>query len=162
MRKIIEEYLLDLISKDKKYVTEPLPSENFLATKFKCSRQTARVELTKLLNKGFIRAVKGSGYYVNPHVNSLKLIAIGNKFKYQRREIFEIDQQMLLKILDENKFINVKDVAKYFGFRKIYYNDQDQPVLYQNSYIYKPLFKEINMDIIKKSLMDFLSIITLI
>lgn len=154
MRKVIEDYLMDLISNDKKYLKEALPSENFLATKFKVSRQTARVELTRLLNKGFLVAVKGSGYYVNPHINSLKLTAIGNKFKFTRREVKEVGRDDLLRILAENDFIVVDNTDAFFGFQKIYYNQDNEPILYQTSYIYQPFFKNINLDLIKKSLMD--------
>jgi len=152
MNKEIETYLLKLIKSDK-YINQSLPSENFLATKFKVSRTTARAVLTKLLNKNFLKAKKGSGYYINSHINSLKLTSIGTT-EYKNKEIEIIKDNDLKSILSKNDFITIHDWDNFFGFRKIYYNHENEPVLYTNSYIYKPKFKDIDIKEIQKSLME--------
>ncbi|WP_025363026.1 GntR family transcriptional regulator [Spiroplasma culicicola] len=156
INKTIEQYLLEIIQNEKVDLSKPLPSENFLATKFKTSRQTARIELSKLLHKGFIKAKKGSGYYINPHINWVTMTSIGKKYKHNQKEVSEIDLSILKNIIEKNNYILIDNIEDYYGYRKIFYNDINESILYINSFILKSKFKTINLDHIKNSLIDFI------
>ncbi|QEH61699.1 transcription regulator [Spiroplasma chinense] len=154
--KVIEEYLLNIIFDEKVDKSKALPSENFLATKFKVSRLTARTELTKLLNKGFLKVKKGSGYYVNPHINAMKGRAIGEEYKFSKKVIETIDNSYLGKILESTAFQIDKNLDDYIGYRKIFFDEKGEASLYINSFILKSEFEEIDLDFIKQSLISFM------
>lgn len=61
---IVYIYLRQLIY-DKLKENEKIPSESQLSQKFKLSRSTVRMGISKLVNEGLIYSKKGSGYFVN-------------------------------------------------------------------------------------------------
>ncbi|WP_100916869.1 GntR family transcriptional regulator [Spiroplasma floricola] len=151
--KMIEEYLLKLIKENNKVKT--FPSENFLATKFKTTRQTARNELLKLLNKGFLKVKKGSGYYINPHISTIKLTSMGEKLKEEKKEVFEHNSGRLPLIL-ENLNIKNANESNFHSYRKIYYRDKEES-FYIDSFINKEVISSLDLFKIKNSLIDFIN-----
>lgn len=150
----IRNYLLDRINKIKNEYDKKLPSENFLATKFKVSRQTARVELVKLCQKGFIKSIKGSGYYINPNIDTVAITSMGENNEYKTKKVIEIDYSYLEKNLSFNLFKLKDNIRDYFGYRKTFYDKNNDALVYINSYILKTRVINYSIDLIKKSLME--------
>jgi GntR family transcriptional regulator of arabinose operon len=63
--KQIKEYLLQLITDNKRVPHYKLPSENQIAVKFNTSRITAKRALTELQEEGYIYRIQGKGSYIN-------------------------------------------------------------------------------------------------
>ncbi|ATZ16612.1 DNA-binding GntR family transcriptional regulator [Entomoplasma freundtii] len=151
-------YILNLIDVHKDEDGFQLPSENFLATKFKVSRVTVRKDLALLQSQGYIYSVKGSGYFTSPSFAFSKLYSIGSE-SYEKRKVITLNNQnifydILEKLNISSTNININD---YFGYTKVFYDKKDKPRLYNNSFILKPLFDEIDLTKITHSLLSFIA-----
>jgi DNA-binding LacI/PurR family transcriptional regulator len=63
--KQIKDYLLQLITDNKRVPHYKLPSENQIAVKFNTSRITAKRALTELTDEGYIYRIQGKGSFIN-------------------------------------------------------------------------------------------------
>ncbi|WP_031542777.1 GntR family transcriptional regulator [Mesoplasma photuris] len=156
--KQIREYILGLIEKNKELKIFQLPSENFIATKFKTSRTTARKELSLLQSQGIIYSVQGSGYFISSSVEFSKLYPIGNETYKKRKVILLDDKNLLFKIADKLS-IDIHNLSNenYFSYTKIFENEDGVPRICNNSYILKSAFKNIDIIKITNSLMGFIN-----
>lgn len=151
----IEKYLKKIIFDRTVKLENPLPSEHFLATKFKVTRQTARNELVKLSNKGFVVSRKGAGYFINPNIAFVKIESISKQYRSFRKDIEEISLCYLQNIINELG-IKIDNPKKYFGYKKIYYSESGMAIIQVKSYILKEKFIKIDLNEIRKSLVDYL------
>ncbi len=71
--KQIKEYLLQLITDNKRVPHYKLPSENQIAVKFNTSRITAKRAFAELEEEGYIYRIQGKGSFINTEKEEVKL-----------------------------------------------------------------------------------------
>ena len=78
--KILTDYLTKLINEKKEIENYKLPSERVLANKFNISRKPIRQAYQRLVDRGWVNAIHGKGYYINNSIaNNPSILYAYNK-----------------------------------------------------------------------------------
>lgn len=154
---VVTDYIMNYINDSSFQLSEPLPSENFLANKFKTSRSTVRHVLQKLNNRGIIFAKKGSGYFINPFFNFTKLHPVGLK-NIDSTKILKtgIDNKNIYNIFDKLQAKKPENLWDYYGYVKVFYL-RGKPIIFVKSYLSKKVFSYFDFQAIEDSLMKFIA-----
>ncbi|AKX34290.1 hypothetical protein SLITO_v1c06610 [Spiroplasma litorale] len=160
-RNEVIDYIRKLIRENIHIKNYKLPSEYFLATKFKITRSSVREVMSYFINRELIESHKGSGYFVRDSVNIFAIKALTeNKKTYDKTYNSEIlihkfDANEILEILTKlnisNRVINFQDFS---CFKKIVKKENKVEKI-SIIYINKKIVGEIDYDEIKISLNNF-------
>ncbi|WP_027063241.1 GntR family transcriptional regulator [Mesoplasma seiffertii] len=152
-------YILSVIKSERFDKSSPLPSENFLITKFKVSRETVRSAFLDLKIRGLIKSKKGSGYFLNDDFSFNKIESIRKQLQSSKQVIFietNLNTKSLISLIAKlNLSINDVNVYDFISYIKVFYVN-DKPVRYTKSFLNKSLFKLLDFEKIEYSLMEYL------
>jgi GntR family transcriptional regulator len=129
-----------------------IPSENELAAMYSVNRLTVRNAMSKLVNEGILKRVKGKGAYVVPDRVERDLEQLGGFVQVTREKKRTLQNKILVKTERKagNKYaliFGIKPDEKIFYIRRISYAD-DEPVSLDESYIPKYLVPNLeNIDL---------------
>jgi len=84
---LIYEYLLVFIEQNKYNSIKKVPSENYLCTRYKVSRETVRTAINQLKDEGILYSIKGSGTYFK--TNEIESQIIDSNCKYRIATIIQ-------------------------------------------------------------------------
>lgn len=128
IKSFIITYLSLKILNNEFKTNQHVPSENVLASKFNCSRLTARSAIIVLVHLGILYAVKGSGHYVSENAIKILLPTLfisNHSNKIENNELEHSDNRVLQKSVYYDNENVVGEV--YWSFdKKIFDNSLSQ------------------------------------
>lgn len=151
-KSIIQKYVVLKINSGEWKNNLKIPSENQIASKFNCSRLTARDALQSLVNSGVLVSKQGMGYLVsgNDQEAYLKSFAISHNVKKTEIEILKNFSWI-------NDFFNFKDDNRKIYILKRYW-DKKGLLATQFTILNKSIIWEVDLNAIKKSITKYLAV----
>lgn len=156
---VIENDIKDKIKEGILQQGDMIPSENELKVTYDVSRMTVRQALNNLVNEGYLYRHKGKGTFVNVNKIEKKIQGLLSFTEEMRRmnrtvsnRIISIQVQEATEEVSAKLFLNKGE--EVYLVERVRYGDHI-PVLFEQLYVPKKMFKEINEDIMQGSFYSY-------
>ena len=156
---VIENDIKEKIKKGTLVQGDMIPSENELKDQYQVSRMTVRQALNNLVNEGYLFRHKGKGTFVNKFKIEKKIQGLLGFTEEMNRMNRRVSNKLIsLNIIEANEEIAAKlflnpNEEVYF-VERVRYGDEI-PVLFEQLYIPKQLFKTFDEDVMKTSFYNY-------
>lgn len=157
---VIENDIKEKIKKGELNHGDMIHSENELKEMYSVSRMTVRQALNNLVNEGYLYRHKGKGTFVNNIKIEKKMQGLIGFTEEMRRMNKKVSSKIItfdtIKADDEvasKLFLEVNE--EVFFIERVRYGD-DIPVLFEQLYIPKRIFKDMSQKIMESSFYDYI------
>ncbi|ATZ16052.1 GntR family trehalose operon transcriptional repressor/GntR family mannosyl-D-glycerate transport/metabolism transcriptional repressor [Entomoplasma freundtii] len=145
---IVFDYLMYLIKESKVKPGKPLPSQNQLKTKFKCSDQPIRQAFAKLIELQLVTPMAGKGFLVQEKNQNNVLFSFRELFPQATNHYFGFEEVVVDYLLQKKTGFTLGDELFCYSCER--YDEHQNLILFQVSYVPKRLYKKLTLEHLKK------------